>query len=104
MCLATSEPGSTTAEVWLHNTSQSDLGSVSLRCSDLLAHDGHKISADAVRFDPDVVPLPARSSRGVTVEVTVAQDLRPGLYRGMLLVTDHPDLWLPVALTSAPVA
>jgi hypothetical protein len=43
--------------------------------------------------------MPARSSRGVTVAIDVGADVRPGVYRGTLLATGNPDLWLPVVLT-----
>ncbi|HEY9302735.1 MAG TPA: hypothetical protein VIO95_00420, partial [Mycobacterium sp.] len=72
---------------------------VRLRCSDLLSHDGTLIGADAVRVDTAVVPMPARSSRGVVITVDIAPEVRPGVYRGTLLASGHPDLWLPVMLT-----
>ena len=72
------------------------------RCSDLLAHDGTVIHSQMVRFEPDTVPMPARCSRGVTVEVDVAEDLPPGCYRGTLLPDGHADVWLPVVLTVNP--
>jgi hypothetical protein len=50
-------------------------------------------------FDPAVIPMPGRSSRGIDVKVEVAQNVQPGLYRGTLLVEGHPHLWLPVVLT-----
>lgn len=94
------EPGGAgSVEVWLHNGGGRDLGEVRLRCSGLLAHDGTLIDAASVRFDPDVVPLPARSSRGVVVSVDVAPQVRAGVYRGTLLVDGHPDMWLPVELS-----
>lgn len=100
--VASSGPGEASGELWLHNRGHSDLGSVRLRCSDLLTHDGRQIDSAAVQFDPDVVPMPARSSRGVTVKIVVPQDIQLGLYRGMVLVTGHPDVWLPVVFTSSP--
>jgi len=42
--------------------------------------------------------MPARSSRGVCVEVDVAEVLPAGVYRGTLLAHGHPDVWLPVLL------
>jgi hypothetical protein len=90
--------GTAAAEVWLHNRGATDLGKVRLRCSDLLAHDGSLIEAAAVRFEPDVVPMPARCSRGVTVEVDVGDDVVPAHYRGMLLADGYSDVWLPIAL------
>lgn len=98
IALATVGPGTASTEVWLHNGGATDLGKVRLRCSDLLAHDGALIEASAVRFEPDTVPMPARCSRGVTVEIDVAEDVSPGHYHGTLLADGHADVWLPVAL------
>lgn len=92
-------PGTTTAEVWLHNRAAKDLGEVQLRCSDLLAHDGGVMASGAVTFIPAAVPMPGRSSRGIELKIEIPQEVQPGLYRGTLLVEGHPELWLPVALT-----
>jgi hypothetical protein len=91
-----------TAEVWLHNAAEHDMGRIRLRCSDLMADDGSVIEATAVRLDPKVVPVPGRSSRGVGVSVNAAKKTKPGLYRGTVLVEGRPELWLPVALTVRP--
>jgi hypothetical protein len=105
--LETVAPGTATSEVWLHNAGSVDMGKVRLRCSDLLAHDGALISAEMLRFEPDVVAMPARSSRGVSVEVEVdeveGQRVAPGSYRGTLLADGHPELWLPVELAIKPL-
>jgi hypothetical protein len=92
-------PGVVASEVWLHNRGSDDIESAALRCSDLLAHDGAVLSAGGVWFAPPRMPLPARSSRGVRVEVEVTPDIAVGCYRGTLLVEGHPDLWLPLTLT-----
>jgi hypothetical protein len=92
-------PGTTTAEVWLHNRVAKDMGEVQLRCSDLLAHDGGVIGSGAVTFIPTAVPMPGRSSRGIELKIEVPQGIQPDLYRGTLLVEGHPELWLPVVLT-----
>jgi hypothetical protein len=91
--------GSAGTEVWLHNRGPDDRPDVRLRCSDLLSHDGNLIRADAVLIDTAVVPMPRRSSRGVAITVNVAPEVLPGVYRGTLLASGHPDLWLPVVLT-----
>jgi hypothetical protein len=91
--------GSANSEVWLHNRGPDDRGDVWLRCSDLLSHEGRVIGAETVHIDTAVVPMPARSSRGVTVTVDIAPEVGPGVYRGTLLASGHPDLWLPVMLT-----
>ena len=91
--------GSASVEVWLHNRGPDDRTDVRLQCSDLLSHDGNVIRADAVLIDTAVVPMPRRSSRGVAITINVAPEVLPGIYRGTLLASGHPDLWLPVALT-----
>ncbi|MGA8544192.1 MAG: hypothetical protein WB785_02895 [Mycobacterium sp.] len=100
--LAASEPGAVSTEVWLHNHGAEDLGKVRLRCSDLLAHDGALIESAMVRFEPDTVPMVARCSRGVTVEIDVPDDIAAGNYRGTMLADGYPDIWLPVVLSVLP--
>ncbi len=98
ICLETSGPGPAVTEVWLHNRGPVDMGKVRLRCSDLLSHDGVIIESSCVRFEPDTVVMPGRCSRGVTMEIDVAQIHPPGCYRGTLLADGHADVWLPVVL------
>jgi hypothetical protein len=100
--LEAAAPGGATTEVWLHNGGPADLGEVRLRCGDLLAHDGATIPARQLRFDPDVVSLPPRSSRGVDVDVDVGEHVAPGGYRGLLLANGYPDLWVPIHLVVHP--
>lgn len=102
--LETAAPGAATSEVWLHNGGPVDMGKVRLRCSDLLAHDGTVIPAHVMRFEPDIIPMPARSSRGLTVEVEVSEDYPPGSYRGTLVADGHPAIWLPVEVAIKPLA
>lgn len=94
--------GWASAEVWLHNNSAEDFGVVGVRCTELISHDGGAIASASVQFEPAELPVPGRSSRGVTIKVHVAPFDPPGLYRGTLVVTGHPDLWLPVVLTVRP--
>jgi hypothetical protein len=102
--LEATEPGPTVTEVWLHNRGPVDLGKVRLRCSDLLSHDGAVIDSSRIRFEPDVVPIPERCSRGITMEVDVPQGLSSGRYRGTVLADGHDDVWLPVVLNIEPRA
>lgn len=90
---------SATAEVWLHNAADHDLGRIRLRCSELMADDGSVIESAACRINPKAIPVPGRSSRGVGITVKVTNKTKPGLYRGTILVEGRPELWLPVALT-----
>lgn len=102
--LCTVAPGAATAEVWLHNRGAVDMGKVALRCGDLLSHDGTVVAARVMRFEPDIVPMPARSCRGVTVEADIDENVAPGSYRGMLVADGHPDLWLPIELVVKSLA
>ncbi len=95
---------SATTEIWLHNSADGDLGRIRLRCSALMAGDGSVIEAEACRIKPKAVPVPARSSRGIGLTVTVAKKTKPGVYRGTVLVEGRPELWLPVALAVRPAS
>jgi len=98
-------PGLATTEVWLHNAGPHVHGTLSLRCSDLLAHDGAVLSADQVSFDPLGFDMPARCSRGVVIEIRIADGIVPGRYHGTILVSGHPDIALPIVLTvTAPAS
>jgi hypothetical protein len=100
--LETSPNGAASTEIWLHSGGPGDLGEISLRCSDLLSHDGGLVTSAAVRVNPETVAMPDRCSHGVTVHIEVAEDVRAGRYRGTLLADGHPDVWLPVQLTVLP--
>lgn len=97
--IETSSPGPVCAEVWLHNGGSTHHGEIALRCSDLLSHNGDVVKADAVHFEPDPVPMPARSSRGIVVTIELADDAAPGMYRGTVLVEGQPHMWLPLVLS-----
>ena len=92
-------PGVARGEVWVHNRGLGNLGDVRLRCSELLAHDGHVISSAAIEFEPETVPMPGRSSRGVSIKVLVDQEAPPAKYCGTLLAEGFPDITIPVAVT-----
>jgi hypothetical protein len=96
--LVTTAPGVAATEVWIHNRGTTDFGDVTVHCSELLSHDGNIIPSDSARLLPHIVAMPPRSSRGITIEVTVAADVAPGTYRGNLLASGGPGLWLPVIL------
>lgn len=95
--------GPACAEVWLHNGGPTGHGDISLRCSDLLSHNGDVIAAGAIEFDPDPVSMPARCSRGILATVQLGDGVRPGIYRGTLLIDGHPHLWLPLVLSWQPL-
>ena len=91
-----------TAEVWLHNATPEPVPDLRLHAGDLRAHDTRTLPKSALRFDPPSLDeLPARSSRGVVVVADVAERVPGGVYRGVLLVTGAPDVWLPIVVTVA---
>jgi hypothetical protein len=92
-------PGVARGEVWIHNRGLGNLGDVRLRCSELLAHDGHVISSAAIEFEPETVPMPGRSSRGISIKVLVDHEVPPAKYCGTLLAEGFPDLAIPVTVT-----
>ncbi|MCV7281975.1 hypothetical protein H7J88_20305 [Mycolicibacterium flavescens] len=103
--LSAGSPGVASTEVWLHNRTDTDRGEIRLLCGDLVSHTGAVLAGEQVSFDPPAVPMPPRCSRGVVVTIAVAEGYSPGPYRGVVLAQDHPDLWLPAALTvSAPAS
>jgi hypothetical protein len=81
-------------EVWLHNPGDHDYAQIRLHCGELRSADGAVLPAAAVRFDPEVVPLPARSSRGVVVSLDSPVDVPAGAYRGVILAAGVPAAWL----------
>jgi len=100
--LSAAGPGAATVEFWLHNRGPLDLGTIVLRCGDLLAHDGSVIESRSVGFEPGAVPMPARSSRGVLLSVDVPSGAPAGTYRGTVLADGHDDVWLPLVLSIEP--
>lgn len=100
--LAAGAGATATSEVWLHNRSGADLADLHLRCSPLSCEDGRAVSADDIRFEPGVVPMPRRSSRGVEVTVHVHADVAPGQYHGKVWADVRPELWIPLVLTVHP--
>jgi hypothetical protein len=90
------------AEVRLHNGTANPIYGLRVHCADLLAHDGTVFPASGVRFDPPLLDeLPARSSRGVLVVAEVGEDVPLGVYRGVILVSGSPDVWLPFEVAVA---
>jgi hypothetical protein len=88
------------AVFWIHNTAPTAIPTVRPHCGPLRSHLGRELAADAVRFDPEVLdPLPARSSCGVEVRCRVPPDAMPGSYATLILVSNLPELSLPLRVT-----
>lgn len=91
-------PGAQAAAVfWIHNTAPTAIPAVRPHCGTLRSHLGQELAAGAVRFDPEVLdPLPARSSCGVEVRCRIPPDAAPGDYASLILVSNLPELSLPL--------
>ncbi len=102
-CTLLVRPGSD-AELWLHNGTDADVYDIRLSCSNLICPSGGTLKATTITFEPPVVDiLPKRSSRGVLVRAA-----RPPKgpraaepYRGVIVATGSPDLWVPVEVIAA---
>jgi hypothetical protein len=93
--------GATTA-VWLHNSSHSDVTDVRLHCTELRDHNGATLPPTALCFAPAAIEsLPARSSREITIVAAEPDGHAPGAYRGAILASGLPAVWLPVELVVA---
>jgi hypothetical protein len=89
-----------TAVFYVHNTSATAVGGVRPHCAPLRSHLGQQLAADAVRFDPEVVdPLPPRGSCGIEVRCRVPPGAAPGTYVSVILVSNVPELYLPLQVT-----
>jgi hypothetical protein len=98
--LAATPATEATAVFYVHNSSAAAVGGVRPHCAPLRSHLGDELAADAVRFDPEVVdPLPPRGSCGIEVRCRVPPGAAPGTYVSVVLVSNVPELYLPLQLT-----
>lgn len=105
VALAATPATEATAVFYVHNTSAAAVGGVRPHCAPLRSHLGDELAADAVRFDPEVVdPLPPRGSAGIEVRCRVPPGAAPGTYVSVILVSNVPELYLPLQLTVQPEA
>jgi hypothetical protein len=87
---------------YVHNAAPVPVASARPHCAPLRSHLGHELAAGAVRFDPEALePLPARSSCGIEVRACVPPGTAPGTYVSVILVSNVPELYLPLQVTVA---
>jgi hypothetical protein len=93
-----------TAVFYVHNTGPVPVATARPHCAPLRSHLGQELAASAVRFDPAVLePLPARSSCGIEVRACAPPGTAPGTYVSVILVSNVPELYLPLQLTVTAV-
>jgi hypothetical protein len=95
-----------TTEVWLHNGTTDAHHDLRLHGGELRSSAGI-VLLGGLTFDPELVTeLPPRSSRGITIGVASGAgregETEPGTYRGVVMVTGLPDVWLPVTVVVEP--
>ena len=89
------------ADLWLHAPAGRLTVAAALRATDLTAHDGATIPADAVSFDPPGL-APGTNGNGSTpapatrVRLTVPAGAAAGTYNGHVLATGLPEVALVV--------
>jgi hypothetical protein len=89
------------AAVWIHNTTPVPVDAVSLRMTDLTAHDGSRIASSAASFTPELLQVGPGASRSSSLSVRVPDSAAPGLYVGHVLATGLPGTRLSVCLMVA---
>ncbi len=85
------------AEVWLTNSSERARTDLKLTVGPLMAPSGALADA-TLQCDPNpIVELPARSSRGLRIEVVAPGVVPPGEYRALAQI-DGTAAWFPIEL------
>jgi hypothetical protein len=100
LVLGPAAPGGEVGDVlWLHFLDGPAGGRATFQATDLSAHHGGRIAADAVTFDPPTLDASTpRSKRQVEVRVDVPPDAVAGPYHGHLLVEGFPEVCLALRL------
>lgn len=84
---------------WIHNTTASAASGLRLHGSELISHNKELIPAGAWEFEPEEIDIaPAGSSLPVAVDLDIAVDTPPGIYRGHVFVTNLPTEFMTVEI------
>jgi hypothetical protein len=95
--------GTTSAYVWLHNTTADATTALVPRAVDLVDHHGNRISGGALAFDPAAVAqLDPGASSQLLATLRLPSDAVPGTYHGLVLVEHLPDVALHVVAEVRP--
>jgi hypothetical protein len=97
-------PGQTaTAVFWVHNPTSIPVPTVTAHCAPLRSHLCHELAPSSISFDPPSFDtLPARSSCGVEITVTVPAEAAPAAYGTMVFLSNVPDFSLPLTVAVVP--
>ncbi len=97
--------GSSSARLWLHNTTRSSVVNVRPWAPGLAGHAGDSLPQEAVTFSPQRIErLDPGESREVVVMVRPGDAALPGAYHGQVLVERIPDAAFPLMIQVVPVS
>jgi hypothetical protein len=84
--------------VWAHNTTDAPAGGLTLRLTDLTAHDGTVIRAAASSFAPGRLTIDPGNSASSWLSLAIPADAPEGVYYGYVLATGLPEANAPIRL------
>jgi hypothetical protein len=92
-------PGACAATtVWAHNSTDAPAADVTLRLTDLTAHDGTVIRAATSTFEPGRLSIEQGQSASSWLSVTIPAEAPEGVYYGHVLATGLPRAHAPIRL------
>jgi hypothetical protein len=97
-------PGQTATTVfWVHNPTPIPVPAVEAHCAPPRSHLCHELAPSSISFDPPGFDtLPARSSCGVEITVTVPPGTAPATYGTMVFLSNVRDFSLPLTVAVVP--
>lgn len=98
VALAGPPGGRARATVWIHTTAGAPAEVVSLRLTDLTAHDGTVLPGSSASFVTSTTPAASTTRASAQIEVAIPTGLATGVYHGHVLAAGVPDAALPVRL------
>jgi hypothetical protein len=102
VALAGAPGGQAHAAVWIHNSTDAPVSGVSLRMTDLTAHDGARLEASLASFSPQWLEVAPAASRSSTLSAAIPPSAAAGTYYGHVLATGLPGVSLPVCVVVEP--
>ncbi len=76
----------------LENDGDHPTSALEIHCADLISLEGQRIAAACISFAPSPLVIAAHDKQTLTVVVSVPDDIRPGVYSGLLQATNLQQL------------
>jgi hypothetical protein len=97
------QPGETAyGTLWIHSGTGSGCAPIELLAGPLLGTSGDLIGATDIALQPPSVTSSSTEADGVRIIVNVPASVRPGRYRGYIVVRDRADDAIAIALSVTP--